>query len=88
VLPYSFRFPPQVVIATAWGFPMSSSHALCARFLARVRREFKIQNRKEGTAMKATLALLGAVGVLAYAFIQVLVIVLHPLFNALAGKLH
>jgi hypothetical protein len=38
--------------------------------------------------MKATLALLGAVGVLAYAFFQVLATVLQPLFNALSGKLH
>jgi len=38
--------------------------------------------------MRATLVLLGAVGVLAYAFIQVLVTMLQPLFNALSERLH
>ena len=38
--------------------------------------------------MKETLALLGAVGILAYGFFQALVFVLQPLFNALSGKLH
>ena len=38
--------------------------------------------------MKEILALLGAVAILAYVFVQVLVSVLQPLFNALSGKLH
>jgi hypothetical protein len=37
---------------------------------------------------KEILALLGAVGILAYLFFQALVMVLQPLFNALSGKLH
>jgi hypothetical protein len=38
--------------------------------------------------MKEILALLGAVGILAYLLFQALVMVLQPLFNALSGKLH
>ena len=38
--------------------------------------------------MKEILALLGAVGILAYVFFQALVMVLQPLLNALSGKLH
>jgi len=38
--------------------------------------------------MKEILALLGAVAILAYVFVQALVSVLQPLFNALSGKLH
>ncbi len=38
--------------------------------------------------MKAILALLGAVGILAYAGYQILFSVLQPLFHALSGHLH
>ncbi len=38
--------------------------------------------------MKATLALLGTVAILAYVLFQTLVLVLQPLLNALSGKLH
>ena len=38
--------------------------------------------------MKATLALLGTVAVLAYVLFQTFVTILQPLFNALSGKLH
>ncbi len=38
--------------------------------------------------MKEALAIIGAVLVLAYVFIQALLAVLQPLFVALAGKLH
>ncbi len=46
---------------------------------------FPIQSRKEVTVMKETIALLGTVAMLAYLFVQAMLLALQPLFAAFSN---